>query len=314
VRVVCRCVLPVFALLLFAGGEARASGLQLPPAATQGIHEMFSGHADRATELFRKIEADQPEHPLGYMLEAEVIWWKIYCASLAYQYNIVDDWNHSKRPEDAMYLALTDKVTRLAEAKIAKSETAEMELYAGLGYAQRARLHGMRGQRSATAHAGVAGRKHLLRCLELDPDMADADAGLGLYNYYVDTLSSMAKVLRFFMGIPGGDKKVGLKQLERAIAKGQLMSVESRFYMARDLRNYDRDYARAAEIAAPLPKEFPENPLFWLLTGDLQGKLGHNDEAASRLRKAVSASAAQEMQCSDRTREVVSSALVTLGK
>jgi len=34
--------------------------------------------------------------------------------------------------------------------------------------------------------------------------MADANLGLGLYNYYVDTLSAMAKVLRFFMASPAG--------------------------------------------------------------------------------------------------------------
>ena len=122
------------------------------------------------------------------------------------------------------------------------------------------------------ARAGVEGRKHLLRCLELDPNMADADLGLGLYNYYVDTLSAMAKVLRFFMGIPGGDKRVGLRQLETAATKGELTQVEARFNMAKNLRNYDRDYARAAQAAAPLMVEYPENAVFLLLVGDHRAK------------------------------------------
>ena len=66
--------------------------------------------------------------------------------------------------------------------------------------------------------------------------MVDADLGLGLYNYYVDTLSSMAKVLRFFMGIPGGDKRVGLRQLETAAEKAELTHTEARFNMAKNLR------------------------------------------------------------------------------
>src|SRR3979490_2225949 len=105
--------------------------------------------------------------------------------------------------------------------------------------------------------------------------MADAYLGLGLYNYYVDTLSAMAKVLRFFMGIPGGDKRVGLRQLETAATKGEMVQKGAVFSMAKNLRNYDFDYAGASTTAAPLTSEFPENPLFLLLAGDIAGKLGH---------------------------------------
>src|ERR1700722_19796889 len=110
--------------------------------------------------------------------------------------------------------------------------------------------------------------------------MADAYLGLGLYNYYVDTLSAMAKALRFFMGIPGGDKRVGLRQLEMGMTQGELISVGARFYAARNLRNYDQDFAHAAEVAAPLAAEFPENAVFLLLVGDIAAKLGHNENAA----------------------------------
>ncbi len=71
--------------------------------------------------------------------------------------------------DDDAELALADKVTQLAEASIAKSDSAEMELYAGLGYASRARLLGLRYEKIPVARAGVEARKHLLRCLELDP-------------------------------------------------------------------------------------------------------------------------------------------------
>src|SRR4029077_10633521 len=144
-----------------------------------------------------------------------------------------------------------DKVTHLAEAGIAKSATAEMELYAGLGYASRARLLALRFEKMPVARAGVEARKHLLRCLQLDPSMADAYLGLGLYNYYVDTLSAMAKVLRFFMGIPGGDRREGLRQLEIASTMGEKTQAEAPLNMAKSLRNYDRNYAGAEAAAAP---------------------------------------------------------------
>ena len=71
---------------------------------------------------------------------------------------------------------------------------------------------------------GVRAREHLLKALQLDPSLADAYTGVGLYNYYVDTLSALAKMLRFFMGIPGGSKRDGVRQLEKAMTEGEITS------------------------------------------------------------------------------------------
>ena len=311
--IVNRRVLLLFAILAGVAAPARASGLNLPPEAEQGIHLLFSGKTDEAILIFRNMQAARPEHPLGYVLEAEAIWWKLYCGSMERKYNTLDAWNHARGPGDDAYFALADKVIGLSEAGIARSDTAEMELYAGVGYMLRARLTGQRVQKLATAHAGVEGRKHLLRCLELDPGMADAYTGLGLYNYYVDTLSAMAKALRFFMGIPGGDKRVGLDQLETGMTKGELISVDARFYAARNLRNYDQDYARAGEAAAPLVAEFPDNPVFQLLAGDIAAKLGHTEEAASKYRAALAAPA-EDPACAERLRRLVRESLTAIGK
>jgi predicted Zn-dependent protease len=307
-------ILPVLStvLLALAPSSARASQLNLPPQATEGMHLMYSGQTKEAIAMFRQLEAERPGHPLGYLLEAEALWWNIYCESLERKYNTLDAWTTQRGPEDATYLALADKAARLAESAIARQDTAEMELYAGMGYMLRARLVGLRNERRATARAGVAARNHLLRCLQLDPNMADAYTGLGLYNYYVDTLSAFAKILRFFMGIPGGDKREGLRQLETAMAKGELTQVEARFYTAKNLRNYDEDYARATEVAAPLVSEFPNNPLFLALAGDIAAKLGRNQEAAARFR-AAAAAPEEDPACAARLRQVLGEALAAVG-
>lgn len=274
---------------------------------------MYSGKTQEAVALAHKLEEARPEHPLGYLIEADALWWNIYCKWSERKYNTIDAWSHN-RPADAddnAELAVADKVTSLAEAAIAKSDTAEMELYAGLGLASRARLLGLRYDKTGVAHAGVDARKHLLRCLQLDPDMADANLGLGLYNYYVDTLSALAKILRFFMGIPGGDKKVGLQQLDTASTKGELTQMEARFNMAKSLRNYDHDYARAEEAAAPLITQYPRNCIFLLLAGDIEQKLGHNEEAAERFRAAAEATW-DDSACGERAHKLAAEALDSL--
>ena len=74
--------------------------------------------------------------------------------------------------------------------------------------------------------------------------MYDAYAGLGLYNYLADTLSGLAKVLRFVMGIPGGDKREGVRQLRIAMEQGVLTRAGARFYLANVLRIYEHDFSR----------------------------------------------------------------------
>jgi len=293
--------------------QLRASELNIPPDAQLAIELMYQGKPQEAIALAHKLETAQPNDPLGYLIEADVLWWNIYCKWSERKYNTIDAWSHS-RPADAddnAELALADKVTSLAEAGIAKADTAEMELYAGLGYASRARLLGLRYEKVPVARAGVEARKHLLRCLELNPNMADAYLGLGLYNYYVDTLSSMAKILRFFMGIPGGDKHEGLRQLEIASTKGELTQMEARFNMAKSLRNYDFDYPRAEQAAAPLLTQHPDNCIFLLLAGDIEQKLGNSEEAAAKFRSVASAPW-EETACADRARSLAREALATL--
>jgi tetratricopeptide (TPR) repeat protein len=152
-----------------------------------------------------------------------------------------------------------------------------------------ARMYGLRAENRAAARAGVRAREHFFRALALDPTLADADMGLGLYNYYVDTLSTIARVLRFFMGIPGGSKEEGIRQLQQAMAHGQLTSALARYYLAVCLHLYDQKYEQALQVATPLVEKYPENPIFRLVRGDLYGKLGRKALAIADYRAAAGA-------------------------
>src|SRR3989442_14123646 len=183
---------------------ARAEGeLHLPPEATEGLRLLYSGDPDAAMEMFRRIEERQPDYPVGYLLEANAQWWKIYCAACEIKYNTIDAWHRARQPEDDAYLALTDKGIALAEQSLKQNDTAEMRLYAGIGWGLKARLLGLWDDRRGTAPAGVRAREHLFRAVALDPEPADPYTGLGPYKYYVCTPSPIAQILRFFLGLSG---------------------------------------------------------------------------------------------------------------
>ena len=270
----------VFSVISIFAIPVRAGSLTLPPEATQAMALMYDGDPDGAIVLAQKLEQSQPDHPLGFILEAEAEWWKTFCASSEIKYGMVDAWKRGKKPEDEAYLALADKAIELAQAQIAKADTAEMHLYVGAGYALKARLLGLRGEHRAVAHAGVSARTEFLRALEIDPDMADATAGIGLYNYYVDSLSSIVKMLSIFMGIPGGNKQEGIRQMQIGMDRGVLLAVDTRFYLAKNLRKYDLQYEQAVTVGQPLVERYPNNPIYLLLLGNLNAELSRNDKAA----------------------------------
>jgi hypothetical protein len=301
-----------FVMLLLRPASAQAGGLELPAAATQGLDLLYDGQTEKALADFRGIETEHPDDPLGYILEADARWWQIYCQACGIKWNMLDAWPQPPRvPADQAYLALTDKIVTLAEAQIAKDDSAAMELYAGMGYLLRARLLALRDERLATARAGVKARTHLLRCLKLDPQMTDANLGLGVYNYYADTLSGMAKALRFLMGIPGGDKHEGIRQLRIAIEQGALTRVEASFYLAKNLRIYEHDFTGAVEVMEPLETKYPQNPIFHLLLGDFQRELHQTEQARVSFRTAEQLPVS-DAACAKRVHEVAEQAVAAL--
>ena len=280
-------ILLIVCVLCAAAQVSAAGDLSVPPATPVILEHIYSGRGDLAIPEAQALQKDQPSHPLGYLLEAEARWWEIWCYASEYKYGISMPRHKDKQPSDQIFLDLARKAESLALASLAQKETGEMHFYAGMAEAQASRMYSLRGENRATAREGVRAREHLLRALALDPSLYDADLGLGLYNYYVDTLSTIARVLRFFMGIPGGTKEEGIRQLRQAMEHGELTTAEARFYLAINLHNYDQKYEEALQVINPLVEKYPENPIFLLARGDLYGKLGRKPLAIADYRAAL---------------------------
>ena len=284
-----------------ASVPAEASNIKLSPEAQRALDLIYSGDPDAAVSVARTMQKADPQNPMGYLLEGEALWWKRYCAACEIKYGMMEAWAHGKQPEDESYFALTDKAVQLAKEQFAIKETAEMHFFVGMGYALKVRVYGLRNENRNAARAGVNGRAEMLRALELDPQLADATAALGIYNYYVDTLSPIVKLLRFFMGIPGGNKELGVKQMEIGMNQGSMLAVDVRFILARALRQYDQKYEEALGIAEPLTVRYPQNGLFLLLVGNLNAELGRKPNARDYFTR-VKASSSANAACGARTR------------
>jgi tetratricopeptide (TPR) repeat protein len=286
--------------------------LSLPPHTASILDHIYSGRPDLAIPEAQQLQQQQPNHPLGYLLEAESLWWGIWCAAADYRYGMTMARHREKQAADQPYLNLATKASVLADAQLKQHETGELHLYAAMADSLQARLYSLRWENRATARAGVRAREHYERALALDPSLADAYFGLGLYNYYVDTLSTMARVLRFMMGISGGSKEEGIRQLRLAMHYGQLTPALARFYLANNLHNYDQRYEEALQVLRPLVEEYPQNPLFQLAIGDLYAKLGRKPQALEAYRAAAASANTAEPACQRKIQSLVQASLGAL--
>jgi hypothetical protein len=278
----------------FACGAGKAETTANEKIAVQGMNKLMDGDFDSALGIFRQIQKSDPESPLGYLLEADANWWKIYLTEA----NLVDPdvfeaLSEAPTPYDADFKRLDDLAIHKAEAHIqAHQDEARNDFYEGLAYGIRARLEALRDHALATARAGKKLRNLSLAALKLDPDFEDAWFGVGLYNYFVDTLPTYVKMLRFLILLPGGDRIAGLRQIQQAMEKGHLVNAEARFHLAKDYsRPITLQYARSLELLGQMEREYPHNPLWKLLVGSLELRMGQVKEGEALYQQAVDATA-----------------------
>jgi tetratricopeptide (TPR) repeat protein len=246
-----------------------------------GLDLMMDGDLEGAIRVFKEIQKKDPQSPVGYLLEADAVWWRIYYSTA----NLVDPdvfaaTDLPSTPYDAHFEDLLTITIAKSQGRIeSDQEVARGYLYQGMAYALRARLTGLRDKDLPTARAGKKMRTLLLKALELDPNLTDAYLGVGIYNYFVDTLSAIVKILRWFIGLPGGSRVEGLKQMQLAAEKGDLARTEAKFYLAKDYsRQNERQFERSMQLFRELEREYPRNPLWPMLIASLHCRMGHGQE------------------------------------
>jgi tetratricopeptide (TPR) repeat protein len=285
-----------FLFFLVASGAAYAAATPQPSdtdqvkTAQQGLDLLMNGEPGAAIRIFKKIASENSESPLGYLMEADATWWKIYLTTG----NLIDPdvfevGSGSKFPYDSRFNSLVDQAISKARANIsAKRDVGRNYLYEGMAYGLRGRLAAMRDSNLAAASAAKQMRSLLIEALQHDRNLRDAYAGLGLYDYFVDTLPTIVKLLRWMIGLPGGSRERGLQGIEYAAKYGELTHGEALFYLAKDYsRTSEHQYAKSLELFQQLRQQYPRNGLWTLLVGSLEIRMGHAREGESLYRQVL---------------------------
>ena len=192
------------------------------------------------------------------LLETVASWWRI-------QLDPADssrDTDFRGRVEAAIAAAATWTAREPARA--------ETWFYLAGAYGTRAQWRVLRGQRLAAARDGGRTKDALDRAVLLDPDLADASFGLGLYRYYADVAPMGLKILRWMLLLPGGDRQEGLEQMLSARRKPLLAASEADYQLHLIYLWYERQPERALALLRELVSRHPRNPHFRKAIAEVQ--------------------------------------------
>lgn len=190
-------------------------------------------------------------------LKALGLWWQIQL-------------DPDSRSLDAAFLSAVN--TAIADAErfaAAEPGRAEAWFYVGAAYGVRAQFRVARVERLAAARDGKRIKDALEKALALDPEMHDAEFGVGIYRYYAGVAPAIFKFLRFLFLLPGGDRAGGLLQLQRASQRGLLVRGEAQFQIHVLYLWYEHKAQEALSIIRGLQQRYPHNPLFHQIEAEI---------------------------------------------
>jgi len=249
-----RTVLICFGIWFLAAASVPAESPENDPLG-QGLWWLYHARYDRAEEHFDQYTKAHPKDPAGYFYKTANNWWEL---AQKFDYDLPD----VKQRFEENYEKTIEVARAMSEASPDKKVKARACLYWG-------GAEGLKGRwlvtQTSWVQAYFRGKSgnHLLReAIAMDPELYDAYLGLGIYDYFTDTLPGVQGVLAYLF--IHGDKERGLLELQRAIDKGEHARVEALMFLIEIYTSEENTPDKALPLALALHKEFPKSPAMHL--------------------------------------------------
>jgi tetratricopeptide (TPR) repeat protein len=115
-----------------------------------------------------------------------------------------------------------------------------------------------------------------------------------MYKYYADVAPTAAKILRFLLLLPGGDREEGLAEMLRARSRGHLLQGEADYQLHLIYLWYEQEPARALELLRGLQERYPGNPLYPAQIAHVQDAYLHDTIASLDTWRSLLAAAREQ--------------------
>ena len=249
---------------------ATAAGLTNVPALGRVYDAILDARFDRVPSLLAGVCVKGTRQAVCDVMGVVSRWWQLQADPL-------------DRRGDAEFERHVNAAIAGAEAwAAAEPANAEAWFYAGAAYSSRVQWRVLRGQRLAAARDGKRIKDALERALALDPGMQDAWFGIGLYHYYAGVASVAARMFRWLLLLPGGDREAGLREMLRARDGAVLLRDEADYQLQTLYVWYEKKPEEALAIVKRLQARHPHNPVFAQTAAEIEDV--HLSDYATSLR------------------------------
>jgi tetratricopeptide (TPR) repeat protein len=261
------CVVGLAAVCLLSATRSDAAGLRGGEELARVYGAILDADFDRASHLLEDACPPAPNEAC-LVLDATRLLWRIQLDPA------------QTRWDDAFTKAVTDAIAATDAWSARDKQNPEAWFYLGGAYAARVQFRVMRHENLAAARDGKRIKEALDEALRLQAGLDDAQFGLGLYEYYADVAPTAAKMLRFLLLLPGGDRARGLMRMQRARERGEILADEATYQLHLIYLWYEHDPTQALSLLRQLSSRHPTNPLFWRLIGDVEDFYLHDRSAS----------------------------------
>jgi len=274
-RFVCRFVVPVV-LLLFGFTRLAEAQTQfdftpeIDRLLRDGLNKMYRYDLQEADESFDELALRFPEHPIGYMHKAEVVWW----------HALRDNKNQKLEADFEQYTELAISKGQSLLKRNPKDFFALLYIAGAYGNRTRYNVYIKKSYYRAM-RAGIKGYDFVGPAQALRPNYIDCLIGTGAYNYFAGSIPTLMKLFAW-MFTQGGDKEKGIQQLELAAQKGEYGQIAAKMVLLGVYYNEKRfeDYQR---LISGLIEQFPTNPVFVMWLADSHIRQRKLDEGNQKL-------------------------------
>jgi len=237
--------------LLLAGQAAGPSFIYQDPAADQAIrramHATYSLDLVEARKTARTLQKSLPDHPAGFLLDAETYWWEAQT-------------DPTREDIEDEYFRVQDRTVDIAEKalKSKKYPVVEIKAYLASAWGSKARFRLTQdGVGWSTVRDGMHAHGYAEEVYKAAPDYTDILVGIGAYNYFTGKIPGILKPFALLFGARG-NAPLGLQQIRTVIEKGRYAQTEARIVLFTALMK-DEQYEKSLEVVKQLMADYPGN-------------------------------------------------------
>ncbi|WP_058868388.1 lipopolysaccharide assembly protein LapB [Chloracidobacterium thermophilum] len=266
---------------------------------TRGFDALYNLDYRGAWAAFEQLTRIEPTHPAGYLYLANCMWAeKLYrtrrlqATTYTGETFFADTKEVFDKDFDRRLREAVDRTLQVADARLRENPRDTVALY------YKGMAHGLLAAYEATitraflaalsqSNKAVALHREVLK---LDPDYADANLSIGLYNYVVGSLPLPVKVIAALGGVRGS-KKRGLALVAKAADEGRTAQDAARLLLI-TLYKREKRYADAMSYLETFTRQYPANYVARLELADTLVRLGRMEEGIARFEELTKEDAA----------------------